>query len=127
MSSFFVRRALRTATPLRAFSTASTRNSFAKMTLIGRLADTPEIVATSTGKEILRYAVGTSTGRGDNQKTSWFRVTSFLEEGPQRDFIAGLDKGYDSSIYFNRFQQIWMLETIGFSYCYIILNYWLAP
>ncbi len=61
---------------------------------MGRLADTPELQATSTGQEILRYAVGTNSGPRDNQKTSWFRVTSFLPEGPQRDFIASLDKGY---------------------------------
>jgi hypothetical protein len=64
------------------------------MTIIGRLADTPELQATSTGQEILRYAVGTNSGPRDNQKTSWFRVTSFLPEGPQRDFIASLDKGF---------------------------------
>ncbi len=64
------------------------------MTIVGRLADTPELQATSTGQEILKYAVGTNSGRCENQKTSWFRVTSFLPEGPQRDFIAGLDKGY---------------------------------
>jgi len=64
------------------------------MTIVGRLADTPELQATSTGQEILRYAVGTNSGPRDNQKTSWFRVTSFLPEGPQRDFIASLDKGY---------------------------------
>jgi hypothetical protein len=64
------------------------------MTIIGRLADTPELQATSTGQEILRYAVGTNSGPRDNQKTSWFRVTSFLPEGPHRDFIASLDKGY---------------------------------
>ncbi|KAN0115138.1 single-strand binding protein family [Hyaloscypha variabilis] len=92
--SSLLRRAPR-AIPLsaRAFSTAPARSSFAKLTIIGRLADTPELQATSTGQEILRYAVGTSSGPRDNQKTSWFRVTSFLPEGPQRDFIASLDKG----------------------------------
>lgn len=91
MSSFLRTRTLPRAT--RAFSTTTQRSSFAKMTIIGRLADTPELQATSTGQEILRYAVGTSSGPRDNQKTSWFRVTSFLPEGPQRDFIASLDKG----------------------------------
>ena len=92
MSSFLLRRAL----PIggRKFSTSTARSSFAKMTIIGRLADTPELQATSTGQEILKYAVGTNSGPRDNQKTSWFRVTSFLPEGPQRDFIASLDKGY---------------------------------
>ncbi|KAF7901580.1 uncharacterized protein EAF01_006879 [Botrytis porri] len=77
----------------RNFSTSARNNSFAKLTLIGRLADKPEITATSQGQEIMKYAVGTNTGRGENQKTSWFRVVSFLPEGPQRDFISNLEKG----------------------------------
>lgn len=77
----------------RNFSTSARNNTFAKLTLIGRLADKPEITATSQGQEIMKYVVGTSTGRGENQKTSWFRVVSFLPEGPQRDFISSLDKG----------------------------------
>ncbi|RKF79426.1 Single-stranded DNA-binding protein RIM1, mitochondrial [Golovinomyces cichoracearum] len=79
----------------RSFSSSSTSqiSTFAKITIVGRLADTPESQTTSTGREILKYAVGTTIGRGENQKTSWFRVTSFLPEGPQRDFLAGLEKG----------------------------------
>ncbi|PQE26100.1 single-strand binding family protein [Rutstroemia sp. NJR-2017a BBW] len=77
----------------RNFSTTARNNSFAKLTLVGRLADKPEITATSQGGEIMKYAIGTSTGRGENQKTSWFRVVAFMNEGPQRDFIASLDKG----------------------------------
>jgi hypothetical protein len=94
MSSFLLRAPRALPLSARAFSTAAPRSSFAKMTIIGRLADTPELQATSTGQEILRYAVGTNSGPRDNQKTSWFRVTSFVPEGPQRDFIASLDKGY---------------------------------
>ncbi|TVY23557.1 Single-stranded DNA-binding protein RIM1, mitochondrial [Lachnellula hyalina] len=92
MSSFLLRRVLPSSA--RAFSTSAPRSSFAKMTIIGRLADTPELQATSTGQEVLRYAVGTNSGPRDNQKTNWFRITSFLPEGPQRDFISSLDKGY---------------------------------
>jgi len=91
MSSFLRTCALPRAA--RAFSTSTQRSSFAKMTIIGRLADAPELQATSTGNDILKYAVGTNSGPRDNQKTSWFRVVSFLPEGPQRDFIAGLEKG----------------------------------
>ncbi|KAK2630256.1 hypothetical protein QTJ16_001076 [Diplocarpon rosae] len=94
MSSFMLRRALRTSAPVaRTFSTSSPRSSFAKMTIVGRLADSPELQATSTGQEVLRYAVGTNSGRGENQKTNWFKISSFLPEGPQRDFITSLDKG----------------------------------
>ncbi|KAK3066049.1 ssDNA-binding protein, mitochondrial, partial [Teratosphaeriaceae sp. CCFEE 6253] len=49
---------------LRAFSTTAPR-PLAKMQLIGRLADTPEVTPTSTGRDIIRYALGVSTGRRD--------------------------------------------------------------
>lgn len=93
MSSLLLRRALPRAST-RAFSTSANRSSFAKMTIIGRLADTPELQPTSTGEELLRYAVGVNSGPKDNQKTSWFRVTSFAPEGPLRSLVAGLEKGY---------------------------------
>ncbi|KAG9242341.1 hypothetical protein BJ878DRAFT_516020 [Calycina marina] len=90
--SFILRR---TILPLsrRTFSTTTTRPSFAKMTIVGRLADRPELQATSTSTELLRYVVATNSGPKDNQKSSFFRVTSFAPEGAQRDFIAGLEKG----------------------------------
>ena len=64
------------------------------MTIIGHLTATPELKATSTGKEILQYSVATNSGPQDDRKVSFFRVTGFLDEGPQRDFITSLDKGY---------------------------------
>lgn len=78
----------------RAFSTSSPR-SLARITIIGNLADTPELTSTSTGREIIRYAVASNTGPSNNRKTSWFRVTSFAE-GPSRDFMLNLPKGYVS-------------------------------
>ncbi|PSS22503.1 hypothetical protein M430DRAFT_34349 [Amorphotheca resinae ATCC 22711] len=63
------------------------------MTLIGRLGESPEMHPTSTGHEVLRYNVATSSGPRDSPRTSWFRVTSFVPEGPQRDFVLGLEKG----------------------------------
>ncbi|KAM3076141.1 ssDNA-binding protein, mitochondrial [Clarireedia jacksonii] len=76
----------------RNFSTTA-RNSLAKLTIVGRLADKPEITATSQGTQIMKYAIGTTSGRGENQKTSWFRIVSFMHESPYRDFIASLEKG----------------------------------
>ncbi len=76
----------------RAFST-SARRDIAKITIVGNLADTPELVATSTGREILRCAVASNSGSRDNRTTSWFRVTSFEPEGPRRDFLRTLPKG----------------------------------
>jgi hypothetical protein len=111
MSSILLRRNLFQNT--RAFSTSSARNTFAKMTIIGRLADTPELTPTSTGREILRYAVGVNSGPRDNQTTSWFRVTSFAEEGPQRDLIAGLEKGYVLFLGFGCIVCWWMVVLKG--------------
>lgn len=78
----------------RSFSTTSAR-PLAKMQIIGRLADQPELTPTSTGREISRFALGVSSGPKDengNRGVSWFRVASFIE-GPQRDFLLSLPKG----------------------------------
>lgn len=93
MSAFLARRAV--AAPriaARAFSTTPAR-PLAKITIVGNLAQTPELQATSTGREILKYAVASNRGSGDNSKTSWFRVTSFENEGPRRDYFQSLPKG----------------------------------
>ncbi|KAJ5182575.1 hypothetical protein N7492_000191 [Penicillium capsulatum] len=97
MSAFSsIRPSLRLATvanqAARGFSSTAQR-SIARMIITGRLAAEPELHATSSGQEIVRYAVGTSHGKGDNRQTSWFRVTSFVPEGGQRDYILGLQKG----------------------------------
>ncbi|KAL2693861.1 hypothetical protein Neosp_000427 [[Neocosmospora] mangrovei] len=75
----------------RAFSTTAPR-PLAKITIIGNLADTPELHSTSTGREVVRYAVASNSGPRDNRKTSWFKVTSF-SEGPSRDYLMNLPKG----------------------------------
>jgi single-stranded DNA-binding protein len=75
----------------RSFSTSSPR-SVARMTIIGNLADTPELHQTSSGRELVRYAVASNSGPRDNRQTSWFRVASF-SEGPTRDYLLGLPKG----------------------------------
>ncbi|KAM0436881.1 hypothetical protein ACHAPT_002594 [Fusarium lateritium] len=79
------------ASAARAFSTTSPR-SLARITIIGNLADTPELHSTSTGREIVRYAVASNSGPRDNRKTSWFKITSFAE-GPSRDYLMNLPKG----------------------------------
>lgn len=78
----------------RSFSTTTPR-PLAKMQIIGRLADQPELQPTSTGREISRFALGVSSGPKDengNRGVSWFRVASFVE-GPQRDLLLSLPKG----------------------------------
>ncbi|KAI8624386.1 nucleic acid-binding protein [Xylariaceae sp. FL1651] len=76
----------------RAFS-ASARRDIAKITLVGNLAATPELKATSTGREVIEYAVASSDGPRDNRHTSWFKVATFAEDGPRRDYLTSLPKG----------------------------------
>ena len=76
----------------RAFSTTPAPQ-VARMTIIGRLAAEPEVQATATGNDVIRYAVGTSYGPKDNRQTSWFRIASFEQEGPRKDYLMGLQKG----------------------------------
>jgi tRNA uridine 5-carboxymethylaminomethyl modification enzyme len=77
----------------RTFSSTASR-PVARITIVGNLADTPELRASSTGREYLRYAVASNSGSGENRKTSWFNVSCFVGEGPRRDFYQGLPKGY---------------------------------
>ncbi len=86
--------AARAATGLsaRAFSSSVPR-PVARITIVGNLADTPELRASSTGREYLRYSVASNTGSGENRKTSWFNVSCFTEDGPRRNFFQSLPKG----------------------------------
>ncbi|KAI1337946.1 nucleic acid-binding protein [Xylariaceae sp. FL0016] len=93
MSSFLARRLPTASASLARSFSASARRDIAKMTIVGNLAATPEIKATSTGREILEYAVASNSGPRDKQTTSWFKVASFIEEGPRRDYLASLPKG----------------------------------
>lgn len=62
------------------------------MTLVGRLAAVPEEVQAGPDRTLVRYALGSSHGKGDAQKTSWFRVASFAT-GPQKDYLLSIPKG----------------------------------
>ncbi|CAI6333352.1 unnamed protein product [Periconia digitata] len=75
----------------RAFSTTP-RADVARMTIIGRLAAAPEEVQAGPDRTLVRYALGTNYGKGEAQKTSWFRVASFAT-GPQKDFLLNVPKG----------------------------------
>jgi len=91
----FTSRTTTLARSARAFST-TTPKALARMQLIGRLADTPEQTPTSTGREMIRYALGVSAGPRDEstgqRPTSWFRVASFIE-GSQKELLCSLPKG----------------------------------
>ncbi|KAH6850252.1 glucose inhibited division protein A-domain-containing protein [Chaetomium sp. MPI-CAGE-AT-0009] len=81
----------RPATAARTFSSTASR-PVARITIVGNLADTPELRASSTGRDYLRYSVASNSGHGEHRKTSWFNV-SYFGEGPQRDFFQTLPKG----------------------------------
>lgn len=93
MSSFLRRTSPFVTTAYRAFSTTQ-RAELARLSVIGRLGTQPELAATSTGQPIVRYTVANSHGPRDNRQTSWFRIVAFLNEGPRRDYILNLPKGY---------------------------------
>lgn len=90
-----LRRTTATFSPARAgarFFSATPRAPLAKMQIIGRLGAEPELYTAPSGTEMVRYVLGTSTGRRDAQETSWFNVTAF-DEGPRRDYLLALPKG----------------------------------
>ncbi|PSN70983.1 hypothetical protein BS50DRAFT_570394 [Corynespora cassiicola Philippines] len=90
-STFRAAPRLATAASTRAFS-STPRASLAKMTLVGRLGTAPEEVTISNEKTLVRYVIGSSYGRGEDKKTSWFRVASFVS-GPQKDVLLNAPKG----------------------------------
>ncbi|KAJ9295509.1 hypothetical protein DTO271G3_5965 [Paecilomyces variotii] len=85
-------RAPATTFSARSFSSSPAR-SVARLIITGRLGAEPELQATSTGQDVVKYVVGTSYGPRENRQTSWFRVSSFQQEGPQRDHLLSLPKG----------------------------------
>jgi hypothetical protein len=89
MFSSTLRTAPRVST--RAFSTTP-RAAVARMSIVGRLGTAPEEVSISNDRTLVRYVVGSSYGKGEEQKVSWFRVASFAT-GPQKDFLMSVPKG----------------------------------
>ncbi|CAO2649498.1 Nn.00g068830.m01.CDS01 [Neocucurbitaria sp. VM-36] len=75
----------------RAFS-STPRSQLARMTVVGRLGVAPEEVTVSGDRTLVRYVVGTSYGKGEDKKTSWFRIASFVQ-GPQKDYLLSVPKG----------------------------------
>ena len=61
--------------------------------MVGRLGTDPEISDTNNGQQVIKYVVGSDYGPKENRQTSWFRVASFAQEGPSRNYIMGLPKG----------------------------------
>lgn len=86
-----MRAAARAPAFTRSFS-STPRSQLARMTVVGRLGVAPEEVTVSGDRTLVRYVVGTSYGKGEDKKTSWFRIASFVQ-GPQKDYLLSVPKG----------------------------------
>lgn len=76
----------------RAFSTTPVATSFAKIALLGRLAAEPEISTTSSGMEMVRYAVGVSQGK--DKPTTWYKVVNFEPDARGKEYLMSMQKGW---------------------------------
>ena len=74
-------------------SRANTAGTVAKLTVVGRLSSQPELVTANSGREYIKYSIATTHGGQANQRTSWWNVSGFVEEGNNRDRILGIPKG----------------------------------
>jgi hypothetical protein len=86
------------AAGVRSFS-SSPISRIARMTVVGRLAAQPELFTAQSGQEIIRYAIGTSSGPPDKRETSWWKVASFVSDNnnsnnSMKDRMMSLGKGY---------------------------------
>ncbi|KAL8926740.1 MAG: hypothetical protein Q9208_002814 [Pyrenodesmia sp. 3 TL-2023] len=79
--------------PLHRTFTTTPRPASAKISIVGRLADVPQMTQTSSGQDVIRYALGTNHGPRENKETSWWKVAAFINDGPFKDSILGLGKG----------------------------------
>lgn len=48
--------------------------------IIGRVGKDPEMRYTPTGKPVTNFSVATSSKYGDNEKTTWFRVSTWNKQ-----------------------------------------------
>jgi len=55
--------------------------SFNKVTIVGYLGRDPELKYTPTGTAICKFSVATTEKRGEQQTTTWFRVTAWGRQG----------------------------------------------
>lgn len=51
--------------------------SFSKLTIIGNLGSEPELKYTPQQTAVCNFTVATNEGRGEDQVTTWFRVTAW--------------------------------------------------
>lgn len=55
-------------------------SSFNKIVIMGNLGRDPELRYTAQGAPVCNFTLATSEGKGDKEKTTWFRVTFFNKQ-----------------------------------------------
>ena len=88
---------LRPSTTRTAFSllhrTSQQSRGLARISIIGRLADTPEKAATASSQNVVRYALATNFGPRENRQTSWWKVACFPQNEKLEELLMSLGKG----------------------------------
>lgn len=51
--------------------------SFNKITIVGYLGRDPELKHTPQGDAVCTFSVATTEGKGEKEKTTWFRITAW--------------------------------------------------
>lgn len=72
-------------------STAPALNNFAKIAILGRLAAEPEISTSQNGVEMIRYAVGVSSGK--DKPTTWYKIVDFSPDDRSKEYLMSMQRG----------------------------------
>ena len=67
-------------------------SQLARVNLIGRIGTVPELQTTNSGKEIVRYVLGTNYGIGENKEVSWWNI-AYFGDGDRKDYLLRIPKG----------------------------------
>ncbi|RPB26822.1 hypothetical protein L211DRAFT_846976 [Terfezia boudieri ATCC MYA-4762] len=78
-------------TSRRTFSSTSTAEDVAKLTLCGRVINSPETIEAHNGSTFLKYAVVTGFGMGEARRSTFWNVAVFDEK--QKEIVSRLTKG----------------------------------
>ena len=86
-----VARTLLNTAACRAFSSTSTAQDVARLTICGHVARDPETIEAHNGTSFLKYSVATGFGRGEARRTTFWNVAVFDER--QKEIVSSLSKG----------------------------------
>ena len=81
---------LRTSTVSAGLSAAA--RQFSRLSMIGRITETPQPRTSAAGRDYFRYSIATTTSR--NSPTSFFQIIDFSDDPKQKQYMAALPKGW---------------------------------